>query len=264
MPLSPLTTQSLRVFLLQARNTSKMERQEQQCFLERCRLRPEQLRSVNVAREPLTKGLLDGADAFLIGGAGEYSATQDYPWTPALFDLVHDAAARGIPTFGSCWGHQILARALGGRVIHDSDRAELGCGAVELTEAGQNDPLFGRFPHRFNANMGHHDRVVALPPNAVELARNDQPNQAFRLTDAPVYGTQFHSELDAERERERLIEYREHYRADMPDDEAFQRVIDDLADTTEVDHLLYDFLTTYAIHDDPVEADANPELAPDA
>jgi len=249
MPESPLTTTGLRVLLIQARSSLKMERQEQKCFLERCRIRPEQLRSLNVTRDALPLQALDPVDAFLIGGAGEFSAMQDYPWMDALLEVVREAARRGLPTFGSCWGHQIIARALGGTVVHDSKRAELGCGTVELTDAGRRDPLFHNFPIRFNANMGHHDRVVTLPPGAVEIARNEQPNQAFRLKDAPVYGTQFHSELDAQREKERLIEYREFYREDMPDDETFQKVLDDLAETTDVDHLLYSFLTTYALRE---------------
>lgn len=236
----------IRVLLLQARNTPDMEQQEQECFLERCQIRTDQLATVNVTREPLRRGLLGDVHALLIGGAGEYSAYASYPWMDALLGFVRSAAQRGLPTFGSCWGHQILARAFGGTVVHDSKRAELGCRAVRLTDAGQSDPLFQRFPDRFRANMGHHDRVIDLPPGAVELARNDQPYQAFRLADAPVYGTQFHSELDATRERERLIVYREYYREDLPDENGFQRVIDNLADTTEVDRLLHDFLHAFA------------------
>ncbi len=225
-----------------------MERQEQNCFLERCRLRPDQLKSVNVTRDPLSPALLDNVDAFMIGGAGEYSAQNDFPWTESLLDLIREARRRALPTFGSCWGHQVIARAFGGRVVRDSERAELGCGVVELTPAGREDPLFRRFPRRFKANMGHHDRVVELPEGAVELACNEQPYQSFRMKDEPIYGTQFHSELDADRERERLIVYREYYREDLPDDDTFQKVLDSLAATTEVDHLLYDFLTTYALH----------------
>jgi GMP synthase (glutamine-hydrolysing) len=224
-----------------------MERQEQQCFVERCRVPLDQFVTLNCPYDDLTQAPLDDVHALMIGGAGEYSAWDDYPWMDDLLDLVRDAARRKLPTFGSCWGHQIIARALGGEVIHDSDRAELGCLEVELTAAGREDPLFQRFPPRFKANMGHHDRVATLPPGAVELARNDQPHQAFRLADAPVYGTQFHSELDATREEERLIAYREFYRADLPDEKEFENVIANLAETTEVDPLLYDFLTTFAL-----------------
>lgn len=229
-----------------------METQEQTCFLERARLRPDQLHTVNVARgdDPASVSL-DSVDALLLGGAGKYSATQTYPWTEGLHDLVRRAIDRALPTLGSCWGHQVLARALGGRVVHDPDHSELGCGWVELTEAGATDPLFCRFPSRFQANMGHHDRVVDLPPGATELARNDQPYQAFRLEDAPVYGTQFHSELDAKRERERILVYREYYRSALPDAETVQRVLDNLADTTAVDNLLYDFLMTFVARPHP-------------
>lgn len=254
MTQSPPSLDHIRVLLIQARNTADMERQEQRCFVERTELRPDQFASVNVAREPLIPDHLDDTDCVMVGGAGEYSAMDDPAWMPGLLDFLQRAADRSIPTFGSCWGHQVLARAFGGTVIHDKERAELGCGTVHLTEAGTMDPLFSPFPSTFKANMGHHDRVAELPPGAVELARNDQPNQAFRLPDVPVYGTQFHSELDADSERERLIAYRDYYREDMPDEEQFQAVLDALAETTDVDHLLRDFLTVHVVQRADIES----------
>lgn len=244
----PSALRSVRLLLVQARNTADMERQEQECFLERCHLQSDQITSVNVVREPLRDELLDEVDALMIGGAGEYSAMDNPAWMPSLLRLVRVATDRALPTFGSCWGHQVIARALGGEVIHDSERAELGCGTVQLTRAGTQDELFSRFPHHFKANMGHHDRVTVLPPDAIELAFNEsQRNQAFRIADKPVYGTQFHSELSAQRERERLIAYRDYYRKDVPDEDEFERILDGLAATTEVDHLLYDFLLTFVV-----------------
>jgi GMP synthase (glutamine-hydrolysing) len=257
---SPLRTSSLDVLLIQARRARQMVEQEQQCFAERCRLPRECFRVLNVVRgdEP-SVAHLEGADAVLIGGAGAYSAADDYAWTAPLLDLVRRIVDRELPLFGSCWGHQVIARALGGRVEYDPDHAELGCHWVERTAAGRSDVLFHRFPQRFRANMGHHDRVVELPDQAVELARNEIPFQAFKLADRPVYGTQFHSELDAERERERILVYREHYRDALPDEETVRRVLEDLADTTEVDHLLYDFLTTFVARPDPSEVRATVE-----
>lgn len=244
----PRSFEDIRVLLIQARSSEEMERQEQECFLERCRLRPDQLRSANVVRDRIHAGLLDGTDALMIGGAGEFSATKEYPWMEDLLALCRTVTERDFPTFGSCWGHQIIARALGGTVIHDSDRAEMGCHYVELTDAGKRDTLFRDFPHAFRANMGHHDRVSELPDEAVELAFSaSQPNEAFRIRGKAVYGTQFHSELDSRRERERLIIYREYYREEMPDDETFRRVLDSLAETTEVDHLLHDFLIKFVV-----------------
>ncbi len=137
----------------------------------------------------------------------------------------------------------MIARAMGGVVIHDMERAEMGCGDIELTSNAETDILFGSYPKSFSANMGHHDRVLTLPDGAIELARSkSQRYQAFKLAGKPVYGTQFHSELDARRERERLLAYREYYRDTIPVEADFWKVVDGLKETTEVDHMLYDFL----------------------
>lgn len=260
---SPLISPPVDVLLIQCRSAPRMETQERSCFLERARLPASQLHTVNVARgdEPSLEHL-DSVDAVFFGGAGKYSATEDYPWTEPVNVLVREAVERRIPTIGSCWGHQVIARALGGTVVHDPELAELGCGWVELTDEGAADVLLGHFPRRFKANMGHHDRVVELPPGAVELARNDQPNQAFRLEGAPLYSTQFHSELDAERERERILVYREYYRSALPDEETVQRVLNNLAETTAVDNLLYDFLITFVARPHPSMAPSQLLLEP--
>ncbi len=235
-----------RLLLIQARNTPEIEVQEQECFLERCGLGRDQLRCVNVVREQLHEQLLSGIHAIMIGGAGEYSVVHgNAPWMENLLQFIHVLYDRRLPTFGSCWGHQLMARAFGGLVIHDSVRAELGCGTVSLTEAGRRDPLFADFPSSFRVNMGHHDRVVELPPEGIELAFNDsQRNQAFRMRDRPMYGTQFHSELDASRVQERLIAYRSYY-DEISADDAYNEVVKSLAETTEVDHLLNDFLRKF-------------------
>jgi len=239
---------SISVLLLQARNTIDIEIQEQECFLERCRIEADQLSSVNLARVDTLPdvSILDDFDAFFIGGAGEYSAAENYPWMPFALDLIRYAHDASLPTFGSCWGHQLIARSLGGRVEHDPEKAELGCHHVYLTGAGSDDELFTNFPLSFLVNMGHHDRVTKLPSNGLELANNQsQPNEAFRIIDKPMYGTQFHSELDRKREEERLHKYRPYYLEQMGDEEVFQNIVNSLRETTEVDHLMYDFLCRF-------------------
>ncbi|MEM8487905.1 MAG: type 1 glutamine amidotransferase [Bacteroidota bacterium] len=239
---------NLKLLLIQARTDPAILDQEMQCFVERCRVAPHQIASVNVCMEPLPDDAFSAYDAIFIGGAGEFSAKNDYDWMPALLALVQTADQRAFPLLGSCWGHQIIARALGGKVIYDKDLTEMGCHWIELNTAGQQDTLFKNFPTRFKANMGHHDRVSVLPQEAVNLAFSDtQSNQAFRIADKPIYGTQFHSELDAAREKERLYAYRDHY-TEVETEEAFQEIIAGLAKTTEVDELLYKFLVSYVAH----------------
>lgn len=241
----PKPFDQIKALLVQARTERAILEQEQSCFIERCAIQPDQLSSVNIISEPTPADLFSNWDVLFIGGSGEFSAWADYEWMPALLDLVRKAETAAFPTFGSCWGHQIIARALGGKVAYDGALTEMGCHIVELNEAGTADPLFGHFPRRFKANMGHHDRVIELPDAAVDLAYSaTQPHQAFRIKGKPIYGTQFHSELDAARERERLFTYRDLY-PEIGSEEAFQAILDGLAETTEVDTLMHKFLHTY-------------------
>ena len=242
----------IRVRLIQIRERPNVLAEERESFLKRTRLAPEQLAATNALWDDLTESLLDDVDAVLIGGAGAYSVAETYAWTDSLIDLCTACGDRQMPLFGSCWGHQFIARAFGGSVIHDDERSEMGTHHVELTEAGKSDPLFEPFPTRFLAQMGHQDRVAELPSGAVELATNEvAPFQAFRLADAPIYGTQFHSELDDEAERGRLITYRDHY-PEMQVESVFQETLASLRPTPDVDDLLYHFLQLYAVEPVPL------------
>ena len=236
----------LRVRLVQIRDQADVLAEERASFAARCGLDVAQVSTTNALWEPLTSAALDGADALFVGGAGAYSATSTFVWTDALVTLLHEAARRGLPTFGACWGHQFLARAFGGTVVHDAHRAEMGTHPVSLTDAGRADALFAGVPDTFDAQMGHHDRVATLPPRAVELATNaTAPFQAFRLGDAPVYGAQFHPELNVEAERSRLVAYRAHY-PEGGDDAAFAAMLAALRPTPHADGLLRRFLDLYA------------------
>jgi len=241
------TFDSLRVLLLQVRDRPAVAAEEQASFRERAGLRADQLLATSVLSAPLSSDLLEDVDAVLIGGAGAYSVTQTYPWTSSLVALCHTCAERALPLFGSCWGHQFIARAFGGEVVHDADRAELGTRPVDLTEAGRTDPLFQGMPPRIEVQMGHHDRVSALPEGAVELAFNaTAPHQAFRLGGLPIYGTQFHSELDAARLSGRLHTYRGYY-PELSEETAFLAALAGVSPTPHADRLLRTFLASFAV-----------------
>lgn len=237
----------LRVRLIQVRDRPGVIAEEQASFRARTGLSPAQFVVTNALRDPLAAALLDGVDAVMIGGAGAYSVTDTFAWTQKLIDLCQGCAERELPLFGSCWGHQFVARAFGGTVVHDHERAEMGTHTVRLTDDGRRDPLFSTLPDRFGTQMGHHDRVAVLPPDGVELADNDRaPHQAFRIAGLPVYGTQFHSELNAATERARLVEYRAYY-PELADEAVFRATLDGLRETPEADDLLRRFLLLYAV-----------------
>ena len=204
---------SLHVVLAQVRDDPRAETQERHCFRQATGLGREEMECVNLVAEPkVTWQRIRAADALLIGGAGAHSATRDYPFTGPLEETTARAIEEGMPVFGSCWGHHFLARLLGGELVTDPEAEEVGTFDVTLTAEGRRDPLFDGFPPSFTAQLGHHDRVSRLPPGAEELAFSALcRNQALRLPGRPVYGTQFHSEMNEAQIRARLEMYRENY-----------------------------------------------------
>ncbi|MEM1057115.1 MAG: type 1 glutamine amidotransferase [Bacteroidota bacterium] len=239
----------LRVRLIQIRRKPDIIAEEQTSFRARTGLREDQVIVTSAITDPLTASLVNDVGAMMIGGAGAFSVTKTYDWTQDLIDLCQACADVDLPLFGSCWGHQFIARAFGGEVIHDPSRSEMGTVEVGLTEAGKADALMGTLPERFATQAGHQDRVSVLPPGATELAANDRaPYQAFRMDGTGIYGTQFHSELDAETERGRLVAYRDHY-PEMADDAVFEATMAAILPSPHADDLLRRWLMLYAVED---------------
>lgn len=222
--------------------------QERRAFVERCLVDIDQFEFINVVDHPeLRWSEIESAHAVLIGGAGGYSVTEEHRFSPYLREVLDQAFEAERPVFGSCWGHQFMALAGGGEVIVDREREEIGSFEISLTEAGLQDPLMGSFPPRFFAQLGHHDRVSRLPEGWIELAASERcPNQIIRLDGKPVYGTQFHSEMNEDRLRERLEVYLQEY---VPDPEEFRRLVDRLRPSPESDRILDRFLALYAERD---------------
>lgn len=200
---------TLRYLLLQARNADDpMCAQEIGCFARALPCAPEQIRVFDLLSGRPSRQQLDAVDLVLLGGSGDYSVAEGGPWLERALDAMRDLHAWSKPTFASCWGFQAMARALGGDVVTDPARAELGTYPVRLTEAGAQDPLFGYLGPTFSAHMGHQDTVDRLPADAVLLASTDRvENQAFRFLGKPIYCTQFHPELTVRSMTERLEAY---------------------------------------------------------
>jgi GMP synthase (glutamine-hydrolysing) len=132
-------------------------------------------------------------DAAIITGS-QSSVYDDRPWIAPLKERVRQGLAAGLPTLGVCWGHQLLAEVLGGRV--EGGDYELGYVEVEQVH---DDPIFEGIPDPFTVFATHSDHVVEMPPEATVLARNPVGVQAFRQGRA--YATQFHPEYDLQTAR---------------------------------------------------------------
>jgi GMP synthase-like glutamine amidotransferase len=133
------------------------------------------------------------ADAVIVfGGSMHVDQEQDHPWLRAEEDYIDRLLTAKKPLLGVCLGAQLLAKVLGARV-GPAREPEVGWFGVALTPAGVDDPVLGRLPPRFDAFQWHR-YAFDVPPDAVELARNDACSQAFRVGER-AWGVQFHPEV---------------------------------------------------------------------
>ena len=116
-------------------------------------------------------------------------------WVLTVERYLAEAVAAQLPLFGICFGHQLLAQALGGRVTRNPRGREIG--TVTLEVFGE-DPLFAQSARKLAANMTHVDSVVRLPPGARVLARTALDENAAVYFGARAWGVQFHPEMDAD------------------------------------------------------------------
>ncbi len=208
-------TQVHKFLLVQVRDQDDpMLGQEVDCFSDSLKCDPAQITVFDLLSGCPTIEYLSRFDIVLLGGSGDYSVAEGGEWLPPALQAMRKLYDLGIPTFGSCWGFQAMAAALGGEVITDMSRAELGTVEVCLTDEGLADPLFGCLENCFLAPMGHQDCVIKLPPNSIRMASSHKvQNQAFKIAGKPIYGTQFHPELNRSSLIERVKAYPQYVEA---------------------------------------------------
>ena len=150
---------------------------------------------VNVeAGEPLPSR--EGFAGTIVTGSGAM-VTDRADWSERSADWLREAAHAGLPLLGICYGHQLIAHALGGTVDDNPNGREMGTVCIDLHPQAQDDPLFAGLPERFDAQATHLQSVLKPPPGATVLARNGHDGcHAFRWGDA-AWGLQFHPEFSA-------------------------------------------------------------------
>jgi len=129
--------------------------------------------------------------------AGSHAmVTGNFSWSVAIEQWVPDVIHSNIPILGICYGHQLLAKAMGGIVNFHANGIEIGTATIEILEDNTSDPLFKGLPKTFKAHVCHSQTVTRLPDNAIRVAENSfEPNHAFRIGQS-AWGVQFHPEYD--------------------------------------------------------------------
>ena len=124
-------------------------------------------------------------DGWLITGS-RHGVYEDHPWIPPLEQLIRDAFAAHVPVVGICFGHQIVAQAMGGKV--EKFAGGWAVGPTDYDFGGQSVTL----------NAWHQDQVVKAPDGAKVIATNDFCANAALLYDDRALTIQAHPEYGPE------------------------------------------------------------------
>ena len=150
--------------------------------------------------EKLPQGMaLSDFDGVVITGS-PLSTYDDVPGVRAQIELARAVFEAGLPTFGSCFGLQLMTAALGGEVRRNPRGREIGIArTIILNDAGRSHPMYQGKPQAFAAFCSHQDEVAALPEGGAVLASNavsDVQAAEINRGDNSFWGVQYHPEFD--------------------------------------------------------------------
>ena len=144
------------------------------------------------------------AKGFIITGS-HAMVTQELTWSLELESYIKKIASKNIPVLGICYGHQLIAKALGGISGYNKNGKEIGTTRKKKLHTSKNDPILKNIPLQFNAHETHYQSVLKLPHKAIILANNrHESHQAVRFKKY-VWGVQFHPEFDTRIMKEYII-----------------------------------------------------------
>jgi GMP synthase-like glutamine amidotransferase len=140
-------------------------------------------------------GAVDECEAWLCTGSRHSVYDPDQAgWIDPLSDFVRRVRRAGVPFAGVCFGHQLLAHALGGTVV----RAPAGWGAgVRDLAVERQQPWMEPAASTLALSFMHQDQVVALPPGGVVLGSADHCPVALCQVGPAMVGVQPHPEFVA-------------------------------------------------------------------
>lgn len=136
---------------------------------------------------------LEGLEAILLPGSAAGVYDNHLPWMAPLREFIRRAYAAKTPMVGICFGHQIMADALGG----DVRKSEKGWGLGRHTYAVKASDALAADLAVYSVACSHQDQVIAPPAEAeVILASEFTPNAGLRYRNGAALSFQPHPEFD--------------------------------------------------------------------
>ncbi|MBR9986021.1 MAG: glutamine amidotransferase [Desulfosarcina sp.] len=164
--------------------------------------------------------------------------TDKKPWSEKTADWVKAAVEAETPLLGVCYGHQLLAHAMGGVVGDNPNGKEFGTVSIRLNPDGRKDRLFDGTPERFAAQACHSQGVLQLPAGATLLASSAlDPHHAF-IVGRRAWGVQFHPEFNGQMLRLYIQRFADDLKAQGRD---VDRLLADIRETPQSETLLRRF-----------------------
>lgn len=164
--------------------------------------------------------------------------TDNLPWSLAIEAWIPSLVKAEVPLLGICYGHQLLGRAMAGRVDFHPQGKEVGTFTIRRCPASDDDALFSGLPQQFSVHTTHAQSVLNLPPGAVLLAENDfEPHHAFRLGRC-AWGVQFHPEYDVNVMRDYIMAQAASLTRSAQN---LSSLLQNLRETPEANHILTTF-----------------------
>lgn len=190
-------------------------------FQRAAKLSPRRVRVINVAAGEKLPDTKEIAGAIITGSGA--MVTERLPWSEDTAAWIRGAVDAETPLFGVCFGHQLMAHALGGRVDYLPGGCEIGTHAITPLAGAETDALIGVAATPFRAHTTHEQSVLEAPTGAMTLAHSLQDAHQILRYGAHAVSTQFHPEFSADVMRAYV---RRKYATswDQPAQETFQAV----------------------------------------